>query len=192
MFAAISSSMMAMPTPFKVCAGMWFVHGFILDIGVINILPYMDKKAADAERADKFVWALGGYKDYPKVENLAPTHRRFMAENVAYAVMRIAPIFFITSAPVLMVCVKSYLIEAYTIMQEQVYYSAPPNAMLPQTLMAVFSSLVTYAVTTAPDDYLSGSSPMLVKAMQATCGLCWACFLVAAKASRGNAPLKLD
>ena len=41
---------------------MWFIHGFILDIVVINILPYLSAKVSDAQRADKFPWALGGYK----------------------------------------------------------------------------------------------------------------------------------
>ena len=53
---------MSMPLPFKVCTGMWFIHGFILDIVVINILPYLSAKVSDAQRADKFPWALGGYK----------------------------------------------------------------------------------------------------------------------------------
>jgi hypothetical protein len=41
-----------------------------------------------AERADKFIWALGGYEGYPKVPNLAPTHRRFMSENAVCPALR--------------------------------------------------------------------------------------------------------
>ena len=186
------ASIMELPTPFIVCTVMWFIHGFILDIIVINLLPYLDAKASDAERADKFVWALGGYKDYPKVENLAPTHRRFMAENQAYALLRIAPIFCITSGPVLILCQISYLIEAVTIMSEQVYYHSPPNAMLPQTLMAVFASIVTYAATTKGDGFITDMTPELLMGLQGICGLCWVCWGFALKASTGNAPLKVD
>jgi len=185
------ASILEMPTPFIVCTVMWFIHGFVLDIVLINALPYLDPKASDAERVDKFPWALGGYKDFPKVDNLAPTHRRFMAENQAYALLRTAPIFF-TSAPVLLMCVISYLIEAVAIMTEQVYYHAPPNCMLPQTLMAVFSSVVTYAATTAPDGFIGDMSPKLLLGMQAVCGLCWVCFIIGLKASKGNEPLKAD
>lgn len=183
--------MFDMPTPFIVCTVMWFIHGFILDIVVINVLPFLDATKSDAERADKFVWALGGYKDYPKVDNLAPTHRRFMAENQAYALLRVAPIFFITSAPVLLLCVISYLIEAIAIMTEQVYYHAPPNAMLPQTLMGVFSTVVTFAAMT-DDGFISDMSPGLLLLIKLSCGSCWVCWGLAAKASTGNAPLKLE
>ena len=31
-----------MPTPFIVCTVMWVIHGFILDIVVINLLPFID------------------------------------------------------------------------------------------------------------------------------------------------------
>jgi len=45
--------------------------------------------------AAQFPWALGGYDGFPKVENLAPTHRRFMTENAAYAILRVAPAVFL-------------------------------------------------------------------------------------------------
>ena len=104
-----------MPTSFIVCIVMWFVHGFVLDILVIGVLPFISVAAADAQRADKFPWALGGYTGFEKVKNLEPTHRRFIAENAAYAVLRIGPAFFITCLPVMCLCVFSYLIEAITI-----------------------------------------------------------------------------
>lgn len=50
---------------------------------IIGILPFLSATASDAQRLDKFPWALGGYKNYPKVPNLDPTHRRFIAENAA-------------------------------------------------------------------------------------------------------------
>lgn len=195
---------------------MWIVHGLILDIVVIGVLPFISEKASDAQRADKFPWALGGYGgnggpygfEYPKVPNLAPTHRRFIAENAAYAVLRICPIFFITSStpqvagrslranapaaaahalsphyrrcrrphsavPVLLMCVISYAIEGMTIAWELASYKAPANAMLPQTLMGVFASVVTYTATTNTDGYIPVVEPGLLLAMQIFCTLTW-------------------
>lgn len=42
-----------MPTSFIVCTVMWFIHGFVLDIFIIGVLPFLSVKKADAERADK-------------------------------------------------------------------------------------------------------------------------------------------
>ena len=90
-----------MPTSFIVCTVMWIIHGFILDIVVIGILPFISEKASDAQRTEKFPWALGGYKGFHSkvpvvrgtvaalsgvqgtVPNLDPAHRRFIAENAA-------------------------------------------------------------------------------------------------------------
>jgi len=163
-----------LPTPFIVCTVMWFIHGFILDIVIIGVLPFLSAIASDAQRADKFPWALGGYKGFEKVPNLAPTHRRFITENAVYALLRIAPAFFITNVPVLLMCVLSYLIEAITIAWEIIFYNAPNNAMLPQTLMAVFASTVTYAVTTNPDGYIKDVDPTLLMMMQGATSVCWA------------------
>ena len=80
------------PTIFIVATVMWFVHGFILDVILIGILPFLSSKKSDAERADKFPWALGGYEGYPLVMNLDPTHRRFISENAAYAIVRLVVI----------------------------------------------------------------------------------------------------
>jgi len=192
MMSSFFDAVLERPTPFLVCTVVWFVHGFILDIFVINVLPYLSPAASDAQRDDKFVWARGGYKNYPQVKNLGPAHRRFMAENQCYAVLRLAPIFFITNMPVLLLCAISYLIEAFTIMTEQVRYHAPPSAMLPQTLMAVFCSMLTYTVTTNADGFISNVDPQFLQVIQGICGLCWICFLVGLNASRGNSPLKKD
>ena len=104
---------MAYPTIFIVCTVMWVFHGLVLDVLIIGVLPFLSKDASDAQRLDKFPWALGGYAGYgaPKVENLAPTHRRFISENAAYALLRIAPAVFITDAKVILLTVISYLIE---------------------------------------------------------------------------------
>ena len=79
-----------MPTSFIVCTVMWFIHGFVLDVCGSNSSAHLGRRS-DAQRLDKFPWALGGYKGFPKVANLAPTHRRFIAENAAYALLAIAP-----------------------------------------------------------------------------------------------------
>jgi len=161
---------------------MWFVHGFVLDIFIIGILPFLSATASDAQRLDKFPWALGGYKNYPKVPNLDPTHRRFIAENAAYALLRLAPIIFITNLPVLCMCVASYFIEGLTIMWEISQYEAPPNAMLPVTLMGVFASITTYTATTNTNGYIEDIDPSVLLAMQLACGLTWLCWVSSALA----------
>ena len=166
-----------MPTSFIACTVMWFIHGFILDIVVIGVLPFLSEAASDAQRKDKFPWALGDYKNFKKVPNLAPTHRRFIAENAAYAILRIFPAFFITNMPVLLMCVLSYFIEAVTISWEVVKYNAPPNAMVPQTLMGLFATAVTYTVTTNTDGYIKAMDSDLLMYIQVACGLTWACWL---------------
>ena len=68
----------------------------MLDIVIIGVLPVLTgAKSADAMFYDG------------KSANLNPQHRRFIAENTAYAVMRIAPIFFTDSLPVLLIVVRS-------------------------------------------------------------------------------------
>ena len=42
-----------MPTSFIVCTVMWFIHGFVLDVVVIGVLPFLSASASDAQRADK-------------------------------------------------------------------------------------------------------------------------------------------
>ena len=178
-----TNSVTVSPPRSLVCTIMWFVHGFLLDTFLINILPFLSAAASDAQRLDKFPWALGGYKNYPKVPNLGPTHRRFMAENLAYALLRIAPAFFITNVPVLLMAVISYFIEGVTIAWELSTYSAPANSMLPQTLMGVFASIVTYTVTSNADGYIKDVEPTELLAMQVFCGLTWCCWLVGATAT---------
>ena len=165
---------------------MWIIHGFVLDIVIIGVLPFLSKTASDAQRADKFPWALGGYKGFPVVSNLEPTHRRFIAENAAYALLRVAPALFITNVPVLLMAVVSYFLEGVTIAWEIAKYEAPTNAMLPQTLMAVFASATTYTVTTNTDGYIKEVCPDLLLAMQVFCALTWGCWLVAVSAVAGK------
>jgi len=154
-----------MPTSFIVCTVMWFLHGFILDIVIISVLPLLGDKSASA------MFYNG------QSPNLNPQHRRFVAENTAYAVMRIAPIFFSDSLPVLLIVVVSYFVEGLTICREIIKYKSPPDAMPPQTLMAVFASVVTYAATTNTDGYIKEVDPTVLVVLQAFCGLTWLCWV---------------
>ena len=63
------------------------------------------------------------------------------------------------------------------------YYYAPPNAMVPQTLMGVFASIVTYTVTMNADGYIKEVDPMLLMATQVACGLTWVCWVCGAAAT---------
>mmetsp|Transcript_1607 Transcript_1607/g.4833 ORF Transcript_1607/g.4833 Transcript_1607/m.4833 type:complete len:174 (-) Transcript_1607:267-788(-) len=157
---------MDMPTPFIVCTVMWFLHGFVLDIVIIGVLPVVS--------GDKSASAMF-YNG--KLANLAPQHRRFIAENTAYAVMRIAPIFFSDNLPVLLITVASYFVEGWTIMREIIKYKSPADAMPPATLMGVFASVVTYAATTNSRGYIKDYDPTVLMALQLFCGLTWTCWL---------------
>ena len=128
----------------------------------------------------RFPWALGGYSGFAKVPNLAPTHRRFIAENAAYALLRIAPAFFIQNVEVLLLAVISYFIEGVTIAWEISCYKAPAGSMVPQTLMAVFASIVTYTVTNNAGGYIPNVDASLLTAMQGFCAATWGCWLVGA------------
>ena len=159
---------------------MHFVHGFVLDLVVIGLLPFLNPKASDAERVDKFPWAKGGYPGFEEVPNLAPCHRRFMSENAAYAVMRLSPFFLYKSTAVLTLACLSYVVEALTIMWELTTYNAPARSMLPATLMAVFCTVTTLTVMCNVGDTIPDVEPGLVSVMQVCCCLTWACWLVSA------------
>jgi len=154
------------PTSFIVCTVMWFLHGFVLDIILIGVLPLI---SGEKTASTMFYNA--------KLANLAPQHRRFIAENTAYAVMRIAPIFFTNNLPVLLITVVSYFVEGFTICREITKYKSPPDAMGPQTLMGVFASVVTYAATTNTGGYIKEVDPTVLMALQGFCGLTWACWV---------------
>ena len=61
----------------------------------------MSAVKGDASRLALFPWCLGGYPGFgsEKVPNLAPCHRRFIAENAAYAVLRGIPAFYVLFSP---------------------------------------------------------------------------------------------
>ena len=153
------------PTPFIVCTVMWFLHGLVLDIIIIGVLPVIS-----GEKTASAMFYNG------KLANLAPQHRRFIAENTAYAVMRIAPIFFCDNLPVLLITVVSYFVEGWTICREIVKYKSPADAIPPATLMGVFATIVTYAAT-FDDGYIKDPDPMVLMALQTFWGLTWACWL---------------
>ena len=97
---------------------MLLFHGFVLDIIIIGLLPFLSADAGDKSRLALFPWCLGGYVGFgaDKVPNLAPTHRRFIAENAAYAVLRGVPGLFVLyfpelAMPMLLMAVISHFIE---------------------------------------------------------------------------------
>ena len=114
---------MATPLPYVALSTMLLLHGFGLDVVIIGLLPFVDQAKTAASRKALFPWCLGGYEGFgsDEVPNLAPTHRRFIAENAAYAVLRGVPGIVIlyggvgTAMPVLLMAVVSHFIEAVTI-----------------------------------------------------------------------------
>ena len=89
--------------------------------------------------------------------------------------MRIAPVFFSDCLPVLVIVAASYFVEGWTICREIIKYQSPADAMPPATLMGVFCSVVTYAATT-DTGYIKNPDPKVLMALQAFCGLTWACW----------------
>ena len=67
--------------------GMFTFHGFGLDTGIIGILPFVSKEASNAQRVEKFPWALGGLAavsatTFEPLRGGAPTPpRTFMRPN---------------------------------------------------------------------------------------------------------------
>jgi len=175
---------------------MLCMHGFFLDIIIIGILPFLSADAGDKSRLALFPWCLGGYPGFgaDKVPNLAPTHRRFIAENAAYAVLRGAPGLIVIYYPelamvALLMAVISHFIEALTIAWEIFSYNAPVDSAPPMTLMGIFSSWTLYICMSNPEDYLTVDADLLLL-MKIFVGLTWACWAwgVAGIAKKGSAP----
>ena len=93
--------------------------------------------------------------------------------------MRIAPIFFADSMPVLLIVVVSYFVEGFTICREILKYKCPADAMPPATLMGVFASISTYAATVNSGGYIK-EDPTVLMAIQVFCGLTWVCWAASA------------
>ena len=107
----------------------WFLHGLILDIIIIGVLPVIsgEKTASAMFYNSKLANLAPQVQDQPSNSKptigldmfvmtccllrcppiARPQHRRFIAENTAYAVMRIAPIFFTDNLPVLLITVRT-------------------------------------------------------------------------------------
>ena len=169
-----------LPRSFAALKGMFAFHGFVLDTGIIGILPLVNEAASDAQRVEKFPWALGGYEGFEKVPNLGPTHRRFMTENAAYAILRGAPVFFLGNVPILTCAVASHLLEALSIAWEVISYKCPDSAMVPLTLMGIFSTQTFLTVKFNAGGYIKSSEPKLVAAMAAMVAATWLTWSAAA------------
>ena len=168
---------------------MLLIHGFVLDVIIIGLVPMISASAANGSRAALFPWTLGGYPGfigpgYPfldKLPNLHPCHRRFIAENAAYAVLRggagIYALFDGANAvPALTMAVASHWAEAVTIAWEIFTYGCPPDAAPPMTLMGIFSTWTLLTVMNN-DDYFT-VDPASLTAMQIMVGLTWCSWLV--------------
>jgi len=177
-----------MPASFAAMRGMFAFHGLVLDVGIINILPLVSEKASDAQRVDKFPWALGGYASFDRVPNLGPTHRRFMTENMAYAILRAAPALFYANVPILACAIASHLVEALTIAWEIIYYDCPANAMLPVTLMGIFSTQTLLTVSFNQGGLIKDADPMILTAMVAMVAGVWATWAAAAVSVASRKP----
>ena len=57
---------------------------------IIGLIPFLNPAKADDIRLAGFPWAYGTYPGFggAPVDNLQPTHHRFITENAAYAIMR--------------------------------------------------------------------------------------------------------
>jgi len=161
---------------------MLCMHGFFLDIIIIGILPFLSESAGDASRAALFPWCLGGYAGFgsDKVPNLAPTHRRFIAENAAYAVLRGGAGLYVFLAPALampalVLAVVSHFIEAVTIAWELFSHGAPKDSAPPMTLMGIFASWTLATVMFNTDYFVVDAASLLV--IQVFVGLTWAAWM---------------
>jgi len=177
---------MSVPTSFTALGIYFLFHGFFLDIIVIGLIPLLSATAAEASRKALFPWCRGGYPGFgaDEVPNLAPTHRRFIAENAAYAILRGGPGLYILSGmgpaslPVMVLAVVSYAAEGFTIANEIFNYGAPADAAPPMTLMGIFSTWTMITVLNNEGNYL-GSSPdkAQVNAIIAFVAITWLCWL---------------
>jgi len=162
---------------------MLMVHGFFLDMIIIGFLPFLSSSAGDASRKALFPWCLGGYPGFgaDKVPNLAPTHRRFVAENAAYAVLRgVAGLYALFAGsiamPALVMAVMSHFIEALTIAWEIFSYNAPVDSAPPMTLMGIFSTWTLLTVMNNTDYFTVDMTQLLV--MQVFVGLTWLAWFI--------------
>merc|ERR1719284_1566356 len=101
---------MAIPLSFTFMCIMFLFHGGFIDIVVINLLPHGPGSP------------LKGWEPNLSPEK-SPAQRRFMAENAAYALIRLAPVFFIKNMGVYILCTISYFLEGASISWEINFYN---------------------------------------------------------------------
>ena len=65
-----------------------------------------------------------------------------------------------------------------TICWEVVSYNAPPTSIVPQTLMGIFSTVSTGAVTFNPQGFIPDVPPTLLIVMQISTGFTWVCWCI--------------
>lgn len=176
---------------------MLLIHGFFLDIFIIGTVPFLSADAGEKSRTALFPWCLGGYPGFgaDKVPNLAPTHRRFIAENAAYAILRGLPGLFVLYFPELamgglLMAVASHFFEAITIAWEIFAYNAPVDSAPPLTLMGVFSTWTLYICATNPEAYLTVDETLLgvMKILVGCTWASWAFGVAGIVKNKGKAP----
>jgi len=151
---------MAMPISFTAMCCMFMFHGGFIDIVVINILPHLGGSP------------MRGWEPNQEPEK-APMQRRFMSENLAYALMRLAPLFFVKSIPVYLVCIISYLLEGSSIEWEINFYNGTKDALPPSTLMCVFSTWVLLTVHFNQGDFITEVDPDIFMLMCVSVAMTW-------------------
>jgi len=159
---------MEMPASFTAMCVQLFLHGFVIDIFIINIMAHLGSSAPP----------LKGWE--PEMEpNKNPMQRRFMAENLAYALVRLGPVFFIRSMPVYLLCTISYLLEGATISWEINSYNAvKDDALPPATLMCIFSTWVLLTVHFNQGNFIHHVDPTIFMVMCVSVGLTWCAWIM--------------
>ena len=127
------------------------IHGLILNVTIIGLVPTISATAANGSRGALFQWTTSGYPGffglgYPfleKLPNLHPCHRRFIAENAACVVLRggvgIYALFHGANAmPAHTLAVPSHWVEAVTIAWGIFIYGYPTDVAPPMTFMEIF------------------------------------------------------
>jgi hypothetical protein len=156
---------MSMPWSFTAMCCMFLFHGFLIDVIAINTLPHFGSSP------------MRGWEPSTEPEK-APTQRRFMAENLAYALLRLSPMLFIKTMPVYLLCTISYLLEGGSICWEINFYNGTKDALPPATLMCIFSTWVMLTVYFNQGDFISNVYPDIFMVMHVSVGLTWLAWIM--------------
>lgn len=183
MVGFVIANPMTMPFAFTAMCVMFLFHGFFIDIFLINTLPTL--KPPSPMRG----WDPDSSKEE---ENKTPTQRRFMAENAAYALLRLGPIFFINNMGVYVLCTISYLLEGLSICWEINCYNGTKDAIPPATLMGVFSTWVLLTIK-FNSGFIPDFDDSCFVVMCVSVGLTWLCWIMSLvgvnKKPEGSQPL---